>query len=174
MTRDKLDELLNKIKKMSPLPDDEEMTEELINEYVEVFEEIEEKYKDPRAIPVLIESLGIGEGYGVYQTVLSYLEHFNPEDLLPHLFKAVQHGPDGARKWGARLLGTLRDNRALPYLLPLLNDPEEEVRIESVIALEMIGDPAVIPGLQSTQKNDSSMRVRKYAGEALEALKNNS
>lgn len=151
LSDDRLNELLNEIKRISPLPDDEQLSEELIDRYYDIFEQIE-KYNNPSVIPILVNSLGIGEGYGVYQSVISYLEHFDTEDLLPHLFLATKNGQKGARKWGAYLLGICRDNRALPSLLSLLSDPEEDVRMFSIIALEMIGDSSVAPQLQYTKK----------------------
>jgi HEAT repeat protein len=62
------------------------------------------------------------------------------------------------RYYAAHLLGDLKDPRAIPILIPLLNDPE--VRDIVPWSLAQIGDPSAIePLLGSTRDSDPSMQV---------------
>jgi hypothetical protein len=58
----------------------------------------------------------------------------------------------------------------LAACLEALDDPEEEVREEAVLALELLEDPSVIPALQRVAREDPSEDVRESAVEALEEL----
>jgi HEAT repeat protein len=58
----------------------------------------------------------------------------------------------------------------LTACLAALNDPEEEVREEAVLALETLEDPSAIPALERVAREDPSEDVRDAAVEALEYL----
>lgn len=155
---DNLQELLTRLKKLSPMPDDETVTDHQLAEYAAIIAELErmlDQNKDPRAIRPLIDSFGCGVGSGVYETTLRLLEKFEPEQLFPHLTKAVQQGGPGSRSWSAIILGHTQDIKAIPYLLPLLDDPEELVRADAVLALGAIGDPSTRQAVQRLQDDPS-------------------
>ena len=161
----RIDELLLQLQKMSPMPaddEDEALTEELLDQYVAVVDELHqllEPSRDKRAIAPLIRSFGYGIGYEIYWSTLHTLEKFDAQQILPHLIDAVQRGERGSRMWAAYMLGRCQDERAIPSLLRLLNDPEEYVRAHAVTALSMISDPSTIEVIASL-RNDPSAEVR--------------
>ncbi len=53
-----------------------------------------------------------------------------------------------------------------------LGDPEDEVRMEAVLALESLEDPAALPVLRRVAKEDTSESVREAATEAVDSLMN--
>ena len=55
--------------------------------------------------------------------------------------------------------------------LEALQDGDEEVRSEAVLALETLGDPTVIPTPEHVEREDPSQEVREWASEALEYLR---
>ncbi len=84
----------------------------------------------------------------------------------PLLIRALREGTPKARFWASRILGEIRDARAIRSLGDALQDQEPDVRSASVWALGMIADRAsaslVEPLLQ-----DSIWYVRAHAAEAL-------
>lgn len=169
----RLEELLAELQQMSPMPDDDAVTQEQLDAYWRVIHELEEvleQDKDPRAIQPLIASLSIG-GYGLYQRPYTMLGMFDDEQVKPHLLDAVQHGERGSRAWAALMLGETKDRAVIPYLLPLLSDPEEHVRANAAFAVGMIGDPATRQAIGQLQ-NDPSEEVRDAVEIALEDLGN--
>ena len=56
--------------------------------------------------------------------------------------------------------------------LEALSDPEEKVRAEAALALEMLGEPAAIPYLQGVAAEDPSQKVREMAAMAIDSLMN--
>ena len=56
--------------------------------------------------------------------------------------------------------------------LDALKDPDEDVRVDAVLALEMLEELTVIPVLQRVTERDPSEEVRETAAEAIESLMN--
>ncbi len=53
-----------------------------------------------------------------------------------------------------------------------LGDQEDEVRLEAVLALESLEDPAALPVLRRVAEEDASEVVREAATEAVDSLMN--
>ncbi len=67
-----------------------------------------------------------------------------------------------------RLLGKIGDGRILTPLCVLLQDPEERIRGEAILALRGRSDPQVRAVLEHTARHDHSKAVRSVARTALE------
>ena len=59
--------------------------------------------------------------------------------------RALKNPEVAVRRFSISLLGRLEEQRAVPVLLPLLNDPEEGVRRSTKKALERLQKPAPTP-----------------------------
>lgn len=140
------------------MPDDDAVSQELLDTYYQIISELE-PYNDPEIIQPIINSFGYGLGYGLYQTARGILEKFSLEQLENALIFALNNGERGSRMWAANTLGLFRCERAIPYLRLRLNDPEEYVRSEAVSALGRMLDPESRELIEK-MKNDSSKEVR--------------
>lgn len=77
----------------------------------------------------------------------------------------------GVRSHAAWQLGRLKDARAVPALIRLLeSDESEDVRLTAAWALGELGDPAAISALEAARESDASEDVRSQAQEALRRL----
>jgi hypothetical protein len=162
---DRVDEILSQLKKIAPLPDDESLSEEILGMYEKIINELS-SFQDSRTIQPLINSFGYGTGYGTYWSVVHLLERFDHEQLDPLLISALQHAEPGPRMWAALILGRSRNRAAIPFLIPLLNAPEELVRSHAVSALRMMGEPSTREYIERL-RNDSSREVRSAVERAL-------
>lgn len=169
MGTDQDDILLAQLKLMSPMPEDDLLSEDSLRAYEQIVEDLDE-LSDPRAINSLIDSFGYGTGYGLYESVVALIERLSPHENPPYLFSALRNGERGSRKWAARLLGRSRDRAAVPHLLDQLHDSEELVRAEVVKALGMIGDASVRPQIEQLQRDPSPI-VRRAVVQTLTHLK---
>ena len=70
-----------------------------------------------------------------------------------------------------RIASPLSSASQLPKLLTL-RDSDEEVRLETILALESLENPAAIPVLKRIAAEDRSEEVREAAAEALDYLVN--
>lgn len=162
--------LLEQLKQISPMPDDKDMTDEILEKYFTLVEELG-KTGDPVIIDPLLYSVGFLDGEGTHDAVVYYLEKFEIAELLPHLIEATKYGQRGTRYWAARILGRIGTPEIIPSILTLLNDPEEEVRAEAVSALARTHDPQVAHYIKPLE-NDPSPEVRKKVERVLSRLKN--
>lgn len=172
----KTEEIIQVLETFAPMPsdDDVELTAERLNTYSDTVEKL---YKELRANPErdgrllmpLINSLGYGEGNGVYWTTLHALEKFPLARLRSALREGLEKGERGPRMWCAYMLGRIRDSNDTPILIAKLRDPEPYVRINVLDALAMIGDLSV-RSLMEELLNDPEEDVRKAAREAIAAL----
>jgi HEAT repeat protein len=87
----------------------------------------------------------------------------------PLLIRALRDGTPRARFWSARILGEIRDSRAVRSLGDALLDPEDDVRSAAVWALGQIGDRATAPLIEPLLR-DRRWFVRAHAAEALGKL----
>ena len=94
------------------------------------------------------------------------------EDDLYQLIEEALHASDpDDRAYAVEELGDWDPTpEVLTVCLAALNDPEEEVREEAVLALETLEDPSAIPALERVAREDPSEDVRDAAVEALEYL----
>jgi HEAT repeat protein len=165
---DRVEELMQLLAEISPMPDDETLTQESLEKYRKIVDELY-TLSDPRSIVPLIQSFGYGYGLEVYWTTLHALEKFDPDILFPLLREAVQRGERGSRMWGAYMLGRHRRTEDVPILIAALRDSEYLVRENALVALGMIGDPSARPVIEELL-NDPVEEVRKVAKESLEQI----
>lgn len=151
---DRVEHLISQLRTLSPMPEDDLLTEEKVDAYGKIIDELRQ-LKDPRAIQPVIESFGYGDGYDVYWTAVHLLEAFDEEEVLPHLIAALRSPSRGSRMWAAALLGWGRYKAAIPHLLALLKDPEDRVRANAVIALGSIGDGSSWTHIKRLQQDPS-------------------
>lgn len=84
----------------------------------------------------------------------------------PLLIKTTREGSPKARFWAAKILGEIRDPRAVRALSDALLDPDAEVRSAATWALGQIGDPAAA-SIVSSMLRDLVWYVRAHAAESL-------
>jgi HEAT repeat protein len=87
----------------------------------------------------------------------------------PLLIRALRDGSPKARFWSARILGEIRDTRAVRSLGDALLDADPEVRSAATWALGQIGEPATAALLEPLLR-DPLWYVRAHAAEALGKL----
>lgn len=173
-------DLVDALVSISPMPEDEspEMTTERLRKYEELLFKVKDivdhslEKPDPGFIDPLIASFGNGHGFELYWSVVTLLERFPPEELVPRLRRAVQQGQPGARKWSAYMLGRQGDLKDVHLLVAALSDPQPEVREQALVALSMIGDITALVAMEQLL-SDSEEEVRKTADESIRHLMHN-
>jgi len=164
----KIDDLINELKQISPMLDDNKITSGMVTKYEVIVREIA-LLKDPKCILPLINSFGYGEANGLYWTTLHLLEEFEIEQVDPVLIKSLLYGEKGTRMWAAYMLGRSKNVGAVDELISLLKDTNEFVRHNATMALGMIGEIKARPYLEAI-KNDNSNEVRIAVERALNSL----
>lgn len=155
---DPVEEIINQLHALSPMPNDLEVTAEQLTKYDSLVN-ILAQYMDRRCIRPLIESFGYGSGGGVYWGVVHLLERFTVDETDPILLEGLQNHNAGTRMWSALMIGRSENELAIPELLRLLDDSKELVRAEAIIALGRFGGDDIRKHLLKL-KGDPSREVQ--------------
>ncbi len=95
------------------------------------------------------------------------------DDVYQQIEEALQSSEAEDRAFALSELGLLDPTpEILLACFEALSDPEEYVRVEAALALEMLEEPAAVPVLRRVLEVDPSHEVREMAAEALESLMN--
>lgn len=155
--------LVLQLKALSPMPPDDEVSEEQLAAFSDIVEKLR-WLKDSRCILPLLLSLGYGTGYGLYWSVVHFLERFDATTLHDNLITALREGGPGTRMWSVLMLGRMRDPLNLPYILESLSDSAELVRVHAALSTEMVaGEDAktYLPSLLDDPSVEVRSSVRK-------------
>jgi HEAT repeat protein len=164
------DKIIARLSAISPMPDDERLTPELLEEHEAIMRDVranlDEDFIDP-----LIQSFGYGFAFEAYWPIVHMLESLPSGRVHNSLVKALQSGPAGPRMWSAEMLGTHRDKRDLPLLIKALDDPLPWVRASAVQSLQKIGDKAAVHAIEKLQTRETDIEVLSFIRSALDDLK---
>lgn len=115
-----------------------------------------------------IEALGLDDEEMQWNAVAILAEEDSPR-LYRMLLETFRHRSKSMRANAARVLGLLRETKAVVPLIQLLDDRDFEVREKAAVALGEIGDISASVALRHAQK-DQNKDVRVAAGHALKKI----
>jgi HEAT repeat protein len=149
-----------------PMPDCEELTDELADTYIEVLDYFSE-HPDVRCIPLLLNSFPDDPGVGMYQTVENVLEQFDPDEMVPHLVQSLQSKRFGVCYWSAQIAASFPDGRLVDPLARLLSDANPGTRFFAAAALGQIGSERALSPLQQALATETDAEVLEVLEEEL-------
>ncbi len=124
------------------------------------------RLRDATAIPLLVQELARVDEHSsrnVAEAIASFGSMATPA-LLEILLDA-SHAT--ARVWAARILGQIRDPRAVDDLVARLNDRDDRLRMAAAEALGVIGDPRALQSIVRATLRDPAPQVRAHAAGAV-------
>ncbi|MFK5634388.1 HEAT repeat domain-containing protein [Ornithinimicrobium sp. LYQ103] len=113
-------------------------------------------------------SLLVSEDDFFVRETLTWAVVAQAEAALPHLLAALDR-PDASRVQVLHALSKIRDQDAVPHILPLADDPDPAVAAKAWWALGRTGTPQVVPTLVDRLGDEDEARRRELTA-ALEQL----
>ncbi len=160
------DSALAFLKRHQPLPDDEELGQELISEYDSVRKFFLE-HPDPECIPLFLNSFGKGGGLSVYQLIEDVLAKFSKEQILPSLATSLRSPHHGVRYWCVQIAAIYPSAELVDPLQEMLAHRESDLRTAAATALEQIDSNEVTAILSNAMQNETDEEVRKLLTDIL-------
>lgn len=134
-------EALSFLRDHQPMPDDDDLTQELIDKYDEV-RNFFIATPDKEAISLFLNSYGNGDGWGVYQLVedVFYKCHF--DDVVLEIKKILENPSvaDSVRYWVTQVSAAFSDAKLRKGLEISLNSENEDIRDAAQLSLDMMDD----------------------------------
>jgi HEAT repeat protein len=90
---------------------------------------------------------------------------------LKILAEALKHPEAWLRQHAIAGLTLSGDQRIVPVILEMLEDPEREVQVQAIRSLGELKDPRALPALQAIASDRRDVEMYKLAREAMEALR---
>lgn len=134
-------EALSFLRDHQPMPDDDDLTQELIDKYDEV-RNFFIATPDKETISLFLNSYGNGDGWGVYQLVedVFYKCHF--DDVVLEIKKILENPSvaDSVRYWVTQVSAAFSDAKLRKGLEISLNSENEDIRDAAQLSLDMMDD----------------------------------
>lgn len=176
--------LLAELQAISPMPNDEELEEQLeegahrLDTYAQLIKAIRQEVQitfPSEVISILLNSFGLGDGGEVYWSTVHLLETYPDNKELYHFIQQACHSPyPGTRKWCCLLLGRRRSLEDVPFFLERLRDEVSAVRQEALLyGIGSLGEtyalPQAIPAVTELLQ-DPEQAIQNAAHEVLTQL----
>ncbi len=142
-----------------PLPDDEKLTEVLIGQYDEARKFLIDCPSE-EGVRLILNSFGIGDGWGVYQLVEDAVAAVPPEVAVRHLSNSLRSPLEGVKYWSAQISANYDDEQLIEPLRSLLHDPSDDVRMAAVISIEKYISDKLKAELQTMLAKETSAEIR--------------
>lgn len=130
---------------------------------------------DYRAVDILLSVFNDNFLHHECPAIKSYtavaLGNFKERRVVDALVTGISHGEIYTREASINSLGKIGDPRAVPALLPMLNDSSFAIRFSTIKALESIKDLSAVAHLQRIASGDKDQVIRESALSAARAIK---
>ena len=174
--------LVAELQTISPMPDDEILDrlpsedhplDKLETILMALQQETQEEYPIELISP-LLQVFGVGEGNGVYWSIVHLLERYpKEEELYPIVQQTTRNANAGTRMWSCLLLGRRRDKEDEPFFIERLQDEVVEVRRSALGGIIMLAQrhnlKHLIPVISSLLQG-KERRVRTDVADVLKML----
>ena len=130
-------EALNFLKEHQPMPCDGELTKDIIQKY----EEIRKFFlanKDEECIPLLLNSFGGKDGFGVYQMVEEVIMMFDKKEVLPHIVNSFKNSSDSVIYWNVQIASNFPDEILFAPLVEVLRNGDDDTKLATITALAQL------------------------------------
>jgi HEAT repeat protein len=164
-----IDDALRFLAEHQPLPADEDLSDDLIQEFDDV-RTFFVSHADPRCARLLVGALGDGSGFGVYQLVEDALRNQERGAVVEALREGLSSERRGVRSWSAEIAaGGYHDASLIPGAMAVLlgNDSGDTRYWAAVLLSELAAsgevDRSAIAGLLETEQEAQVAEVLREA-----------
>ena len=124
-----------------PMPDDDDLTQEVIDKYDEV-RKFFTANPDKEVISLFLNSYGNGDGWGVYQLVEDVFYKCHRDDVVVEI-KEILENPsiaDSVRYWVTQVSAAFSDVKLKKGLAISLKSTNEDIRDAAQLSIDMIDE----------------------------------
>ena len=161
--------MLDFLRAHQPMPPDHSLDDATAATYNSARVWFEESPSD-RCVPLLLNSFGDGDGFGMYQRVVDTLKRHDRAVVVDALRESLGSEHESVRYWSAQVAAEIPDAILGEPLRALLRDPSPGIRAAAVFALGEVGgkdNKAAVRALASTESDPEVVEAIELVGELL-------
>jgi hypothetical protein len=162
------DEAIQFLEAHQPMPPDADLTEELIGRFDEARRTLEHHY-NRRTAHLLLNSLGEGDGLGVYQLVDATLRTLPRGDVVEALAEALRSPVRSVRAWSMEMALEYPEGKLVPHAIRLLRDSDRDQRVFAAYFLSTLDrlDATTIGLMREAQAREDDEEIQSILQDAL-------
>jgi HEAT repeat protein len=149
MTRN---EALDILRRHQPLPPDELLTQEMLDDF-DAARGYFEEHPDDECVPLLLNSFGGRDAFGLYEGVEGAILKQSPEVVINHLQNSLRSPHRSVRYWSTQIAASFPDPRLLDPLTERLQENDQGMSVAAALALGCLG----------TEEANAALRAAKAA-----------
>jgi HEAT repeat protein len=157
------------LKKYNPMPADDQLTQEIVDEYGAVIDYLKLN-PHPSCIEPILKSFGEYDGWGLYEEASLILTKFGINQVLPYLISALQSPQNGIRYWATHIASDFADKQLLQFLEVCIQDKIPDIRENKATALGFMGGPQALKVLEGALEVESDPIVIEAIEEAIQVI----
>lgn len=134
-------EALSFLRDHQPMPDDDDLTQEVIDKYDEV-RKFFTANPDKEVISLFLNSYGNGDGWGVYQLVEDVFYKCHRDDVVVEIKELLENPSiaDSVRYWVTQVSAAFSDVKLKKGLAISLKSKNEDIRDAAQLSIDMIDE----------------------------------
>lgn len=162
-------EAIEFLSKYQPLPDDDKLTKEIIDNYDAVRKYFKDN-PDEECVPLFLNSFGYVSGFGVYQLIEDVIRLFDKDKVIPHLKQALSSQYRGVRYWNTQIAAIFPDNELIQELGNRLKEDDFDMRYAAITALEQVGGLEVKTLFKYALDKEDEEELKELLSEAIKNI----
>ncbi|PEJ28303.1 hypothetical protein CN689_22370 [Peribacillus butanolivorans] len=157
------------LNKYNPMPADDQLTQEIVDEYGAAIDYLKLN-PHPSCIEPILRSFGEYDGWGLYEEASLILSKFGKNQVLPYLISALQSTQNGIRYWATHIASDFADRQLIPFLEVCFQDKISDIRENTATALGFIGGHQALKVLEDALKVENDPVVLEAIEEAIQEI----
>ncbi len=159
------------LKEHQPMPSDDIIMKEEIEKYEEV-RKFFLNNRDVQCVPLLLNSFGGKDGFGIYQMVEDVILLYSKNEVLPHILNSIKNPCKYVVYWCIQIASNYPDAVLYNPLIKTLKNDDEDIKLASItslacLALNDIRKRDVIEALKNEADIVSDEEIKEFIEDTL-------
>lgn len=163
-----VDEAIDFLRQHQPMPATDLVSDELVSKYNNALDCLLDA-GEPSCIPLLLNSFGDGDLFGVYTRVEGVICQFDEIEVVDHLNAALASGSDSVKYWSLQIASNFPNEILIPNLLRLARNDSIDIRTAAITTMGLIPSKEIDSFLLSASDTESDEDLKEILVDIIES-----
>ena len=162
-----IDEAMDFLRQHQPMPATDLVSDELASRYDKALDCLSGA-GEPSCIPMLLNSFGDGDLFGVYTRVEGVICQFDEIEVVDHLNAALASRSDSVKYWSLQIASNFPNEILIPNLLRLARSNSLDIRTAAITTMGSIPSKEIDSFLLSARDTESDEDLNEILADIIE------